>query len=199
MRDKSNRCEDLIWAADYSTLKEQSQWYLDLCTKAVKGYEEHLHLCRETSLNLSGIPKTLFDDTILLQANILYHCYLGAKLTAESIILAIEGGYQKSFYFAGKARKEYLKANTSMKEREHGKWHDFYKNECLTDVKQSAWLLETLMGYVRNIDDGPHFYKWQREFLYSEEDKRIMLILNMENHLKDLEIFELMEEKDRLF
>jgi hypothetical protein len=195
MRDKANRCEDLIWAADYSTLKEQSQWYLDICTTTVKGYEEHLRLCQETSLNLSDNPKILFDDTILLQANILYHCYLGAKLTAESIILAIDNNYQKSFYFAGKARKEYLKANTAMKEREHGKWHDFYKNECLTDVKQSAWLLETLMGYVRNIDDGPHFYKWQRDFLYSEKDKRIMLILNMENHLKDLEIFELMEEK----
>jgi hypothetical protein len=195
MRDKDNRCKDLVWAADFDTLKEQAQWYLDICTSAVKGYEQHRRLCMETSLSLTDSSKTLFDDTILLQADILYHCYIGAKLTAKSIILAIDKDYQKSFYFAGRARKEYLKANTAMREREHGKWHDFYKNECLTDVKQSAWLLENFMGYVRNLDDGPHFYKWQREFLYSNEDKRIMLILNMENHLNDLELFELMEEK----
>lgn len=51
------------------------------------------------------------------------------------------------------------------------------------------------MSFVRNLDDGPHFYKWQREFLYPEEDRRILLILNMDNHLRDLELFELMEEK----
>jgi hypothetical protein len=197
MRDRGKRCEDLVWAADYGTLKEQAQWYMNICSKAADGYGEYLKFCSETSLKLTGGAKTLFDDTVLLQAKILFHCYNGAKLTAQSVILAIDGDYIMSFYNAGRARKEYLKADTSMREREHGKWHDFYKNECLTDVKQSAWLLETMMGYVRNIDDGPHFYKWQREFLYPEEDRRIMLILNMENHLKDLEIFEFMEERLR--
>jgi hypothetical protein len=108
---------------------------------------------------------------------------------------AMDGQYQTSFYYAGKAREEYLKANAIMRSREHGKWHNFYENECLTDIKQSAWLLESLMSYVRNLGDGPHFYEWQRDFLYSEEDRRVMLILVMENHLKDQELFALMKEK----
>ncbi|MGF7145201.1 hypothetical protein HNQ56_003637 [Anaerotaenia torta] len=29
---------------------------------------------------------------------------------------------------------------------------------------------------MRNMGDGPHYYQWQREFLYSEEDRRILLI-----------------------
>ena len=37
-------------------------------------------------------------------------------------------------------------------------------------------------------------YKRQ-EFLYSEEDRRVVLVCNMENHLKDLELYELMEER----
>ena len=82
-----------------------------------------------------------------------------------------------------------------MRDREHGKWHDFYANECLTDIKQTAWVLEGLMSYIRNLGDGPHFYLWQREFLYSEEDRRVVLVCNMENHLKDLELYELMEER----
>ena len=100
-----------------------------------------------------------------------------------------------AFYEAGLARNEYIKADQAMKSREHGKWKGFYANECLTDVKQTAWVLEGLMSCLRSLGDGPHYYQWQREFLYSEEDRRVMLIMNMENHLKDEEIFELMEER----
>lgn len=34
-----------------------------------------------------------------------------------------------------------------------------------------------------------------KEYLYSENDRCIMLIMNMENHLKDDELFALMEAK----
>jgi len=56
-------------------------------------------------------------------------------------------------------------------------------------------MLENMMGFVRNLGEGPHFYEWQREFLYPEEDRKIMLILNMENHLNNSELYALMEEK----
>ena len=82
-----------------------------------------------------------------------------------------------------------------MREREHGKWQGFYANDCLTDVKQTAWLIGNLMGYLRNKGDGPHFYEWQRKFLYAEEDTRVVLILNMENHLNDDELFNLMRKE----
>lgn len=51
------------------------------------------------------------------------------------------------------------------------------------------------MSYLRNLGEGPYFYEWQREFLYSEKDRKVMLILNMENHLKDGELFELMKTR----
>ena len=82
-----------------------------------------------------------------------------------------------------------------MREREHGKWHNFYANDCQVDIKQSAVVLEGLMSYLRNLGDGPHFYHWQLEFLCSEEDRRVVLLLNTENHLKDLELYDLMKEK----
>lgn len=108
---------------------------------------------------------------------------------------AFEGDYQKAFYHAGKARKEYQKADSALRGREHGKWHGFYENECLTDIKQTAWVLQGLMSYLRALGDGPHYYQWQREYLYSEKDRRVMLIMNMENHLRDEELFALMEAK----
>lgn len=85
--------------------------------------------------------------------------------------------------------------DAAMRSREHGKWHEFYANECLTDMKQTAWVIAGLMSYVRNLGDGPHYYQWQRDFLYAEEDRRVMLVMNMENHLTDEELFRLMREK----
>ena len=83
-----------------------------------------------------------------------------------------------------------------MRAREHGKWGGFYANECLTDVKQSAWVLRGYMSYVRNLGDGPDFHDWQRELTYSEEDRRISLILMTENHLPDEDIYGLMKKRE---
>ncbi|MDF2613841.1 MAG: hypothetical protein K0S71_1627 [Clostridia bacterium] len=201
MKREEVRSEHLIWATDAKDLKGQVQWYQELCQRGERNYREYLRKCEKVNVEIieeeSGISgaRRLFEDSLLLQAQIHYHCYAGAYLVCQSLIGAMDGQYQKSFYYAGKAREEYLTANTFMRSREHGKWHNFYENECLADIKQSAWLLESLMSYVRNLGDGPHFYEWQRDFLYSEEDRLVMLILVMENHLKDQELFALMKEK----
>ena len=195
MKDKSHRADDLLWATDAGTLSEQIEWYKELCQKGVDSYAELLRKYEMLDAELEGHEKILFEDSLYLQAKIYYNCYSGCVLMCDSLLTAFEEDYKKAFYLAGKARKFYLKANKTMRDREHGKWHDFYENECLTDIKQTAWVLEGLMSYVRNLGDGPHFYLWQREFLYSEEDRRVVLVCNMENHLRDLELYEYMEER----
>lgn len=195
MKNSSVKAKELLWATNADTLEGQVSWYEELCYSAVKGYEEYLGYCEATACELTGRTKVLFEDSILLQVKIHYHCFEGAYRAARAIRKAMAEEYQKAFYEAGKSRTAYLDADRAMREREHGKWHGFYENECLADMKQSAWVMEGFMSYVRNMGDGPHFYQWQRDFLYSEEDRRVMLVMNMENHLKDQEIFALMEEK----
>lgn len=186
----------MLWATDAPDLRGQIRWYQEICQEAAHRYRECLRRYELTALEIENEKaEELFRDSLLLQAQIHYDCYNGAAETCRALLLAMEGKYQEAFYHAGKARKSYLSGNTAMREREHGKWKNFYENDCFTDIKQSAWVLESLMSYLRNLGDGPHFYLWQREFLYSEEDKRVMLLLNLENHLKDKELFELMEEK----
>lgn len=196
MKDADARAEDLLWASDADTLKGQTQWYRNICQTAVERYQKYLQKCQQVDEELGKNPaQMLFRDSLLLQAKIHYHCFSGAFLVCESILEAMEENYQQAFYFAGCARKEYLAADHAMREREHGKWKGFYANECLTDIKETAWVLEGLMSYIRNLGDGPHYYQWQRDFLYAEEDRRVMLITNMENHLRDQELFEYMERK----
>lgn len=195
LKDKTQKSEELLWATDADTLEGQIEWYKALCEEGVANYKQLVHEYEEARLSLAGHEKTLFDDSLFLQAKLYKKCYQGAVDVCDSLLNALDEQYQNAFYMAGKARKKYLSANQEMRDREHGKWHNFYQNECLTDVKQTAWVLETLMSYVRNLGDGPHFYEWQRQYLYNEEDRRVLLIYNMDNHLKDQELFELMEEK----
>lgn len=195
MKDRCRRSGDLLWATVGESLEQQVGWYQNICRDAAASYGEYLRKCMYTDAVLSGKGRELFRDSILLQVRIHFHCFQGAALLCESLVEAFEGDYQKAFYHAGKAWKEYLMADNALREREHGKWHGFYENECLTDIKQTAWVLQGFMGYLRALGDGPHYYQWQREYLYSEKDRRVRLIMNMENHLRDEELFALMEAK----
>ena len=195
MKDKNHRAENLRWTGGGETLEEQVEWYGKLCEKGTENYKEYLDLCEKTVCMLREENKVLFRDSLLLQVQIHSHCYQGAYYVTKALKPAMDQDYRHAFYYAGKARAEYLEADRAMQQREHGKWKGFYRNECLTDVKQTAWVLEGLMAYIRNLGDGPHYYQWQREFLYPEEDRRVMLILNLENHLKDDELFKLMEKE----
>lgn len=195
MRDRTQREPDLLWATNADSLRGQVEWYAKLCQQGRLQYEKALKLCEERALKLPDGPQRLLRDSVLLQTQIYFHCYRGAALACQSLIEGFDGAYQRAFYHAGLAQEEYLAANAAMRGREHGKWNRFYANECLTDVKQTAWLLGHCMGYLRNLGDGPHFYVWQRDFLYPPEDARVVLITNMENHLTDEEMFALMKEK----
>lgn len=185
----------LRWATEADTLRGQIEWFAELFRQGAARYARALERCEEQVSHLPDAPQCLFRDSILLQTQLYERCYRGAALVCRSLLEALDGEYRQAFYHAGLAREVYVQANAAMQGREHGKWRGFYANECLTDVKQTAWLLGSYMGFLRNKGDGPHFYTWQREFLYPPEDLRVMLITNMENHLTDQELFALMKEK----
>jgi hypothetical protein len=85
-----------------------------------------------------------------------------------------------------------------MRQTEKDIWKGFYENDCLCDIKYTAYILKHLMFYIRNMGDGPHFFEWQRKFLYKEEDRRVMLLTNLENHLTDKELYEAMKKGKEL-
>ena len=50
------------------------------------------------------------------------------------------------------------------------------------------------MSFARTMGEGPHYYEWMREFNDSEADRRVMLILNTDNHPDDDTLWRLMEQ-----
>ena len=62
-------------------------------------------------------------------------------------------------------------------------------------MKFSAEIIKGVMAKVRAFGEGGGYYTWQRDLLYSEEDRKVILITNWENHMKDEEIYEKMKEQ----
>lgn len=187
----------LHWATGDISYMEQVNWFLEKCREGRDKFQELFYKCEKLYKILSGNGKQLFYDSIFLQVKIHLDCIKGSIAFCEAFLYFNEKSYYETFYLLGNSSEYFSEANQIMRDTEHDKWEGFYSNDCLCDIKQTAYVLRYLMSYIRNIDDGPNFYKWQREYLYEEEDKRVVLLTNTENHLTDDEIYELMKKKHK--
>ncbi len=195
LRDRAQPGEDLQWLCDRPALSGQAAWCGEKYRKAEESYEQYLRQCEAAAATMTGPARTLFQDTLLLQARLYMLWAQGGAAVCAALEAGFAGDWKHCFYHAGRARNAYIAANNAMRSREHGKWIDFYANECQTDVKQSAQVCGYLMSFARTLGEGPHYYEWMREFGDSEQDRRIMLILNTDNHPDDDTLWRLMEQR----
>ncbi len=175
--------KELFWCAGEDTFGEQMAWFEGKCSSTFSEVEALSDRCGRVTEN------ELWKDSLVLQMKIHRHCLHGCILFAKAFRAYSQKQYKKAFFLLGDAAEAFEEADISMRDREHGKWSGFYANDCLTDVGETVFCLKRLMGYVRNLGDGPHFYQWQREVTYSERDSKVVLITNMEKHMTDWELY----------
>ncbi|WP_215700663.1 glycosyl hydrolase 115 family protein [Clostridium sp. MCC353] len=188
--------EELRWCGAAQDFAGQVSWFVSKCENAYPGFARLLHRCRVVASELGDSSGRLWKDSLQLQANIHACCLEGVICFGKGYAAYAAGDYLKAFYETGRASDCFDRAEKAMKECCHDKWKGFYDNDCQTDIKETAYLLKLLMGYIRNLGDGPYFYQWQRQVIYPEKDRKIMLLLNYENHLTDEELYRAMKEKD---
>nr|WP_314463009.1 glycosyl hydrolase 115 family protein [uncultured Clostridium sp.] len=192
MKDGGTKpCKELNWCIPAEHFSAQMKWYQEKCKKAYPGFNELLESC----IRIGGNAGMLWADSILLQVKIHTWCLSGVIHFTDAYDAFSEENYLKAFYELGQAADWFSAANQAMKSCCHDKWKGFYDNDCQTDMKETAYLLRQLMGYVRNVGDGPYFYQWQRLVIYPEKDRKILLLLNEENHMTDEELYIAMKEK----
>lgn len=159
--------------------------------QAVESYGGLLEELKRRQLALRGShARGLFADTVMLQTRLQLNCAQGARFACLALLKGFDGSWRSAFYFAGCAKRAYVAARGAMDAAEHGVWHGYYGNECLVDVAQSVWVMGYLMSFVRNMGGGPLFYQWQRDFIYSKESRKVLTLMNVENHLTDDELFD---------
>jgi hypothetical protein len=190
---KAAASDRLRWATGDISLEQQFTWYLEKCLTGYTGFHGLYLKCTKLRTRLSGHTKQLFEDSIYLQVKLQLFCIQGAISFCRAYEAYQRKLLQKAFYLIGQAAEYYSEADRAMQSAERGHWKDFYANECLTDVKFTAYVLRQLMFFVRNLGDGPHFYEWQRDIMLKPEDKGVILITNLDNHATDEELYQAMK------
>lgn len=181
-------CKELFWCTPEDSLSKQIQWYENTCAESLEYFRKLLQDCESATAD-----STLWEDSVLLQVRMHVDCLRGAINFCKAFYKAVDGEFMEAFFQLGQSADCYDSAVAAMRLCEHDKWKNFYANECLTDIKETAYLLRVLMSYVRVIGDGPGFYLWQREVTYAPEDRRVVLLTNLENHMTDAELYEQMK------
>lgn len=182
MKHPSERSEYFLYCTNAKDFAGQMRWFLETTKEAAKRYQELYQMAEGIMTCLSESSKRLFLDSIFLQIQIMRDSYQGAYEAARSVQLAAAGDYLHAFYIAGKAWEAFDGGDRRMRAIEHGKWIGFYANDCQSDIKNSAWVMENFMGYLRTLGDGPHYYDWMKRFMESEGSRRVSLLMNKENH-----------------
>ncbi|MFT4210831.1 MAG: glycosyl hydrolase 115 family protein [Microbacterium sp.] len=185
--------ELMLWLCAAPTLQEQVRFFASLCDPAVERYDALVKAVERAVLDADDHAAELIRDTLLLQARVYQRSIRGSSLVCQALLAAWEGDWRHAFYRAGLARDQFRAGDRELRDREHGKWRDFYREEALCGIKETAWVISALMGYLRVRGDGPYFYRWQREFTYTAQEKDVVIVLNLENRKDDDEIFAAMK------
>ena len=190
--NKKDGAKDLLWLVGDISLRDQLAKIGEMVRLKIKKQEEFYN--KSMSLIKKSKDKYLMDS-LGLQASIHYKSSTALLNLLKAYDLYEDKKYEASFFALGETIEIIESILEDMKRTEHGKWNNFYENDCLTDVKFTIYSIESVMRFVRSLGDGPHYFKWALKYCYEEADHRVVLITNMRNHPRDRELYMAMKLK----
>ena len=87
------------------------------------------------------------------------------------------------------------RADEALKQAEYGVWEDFYKNDCLADVRHTAYMVRKIMGVMRELGDSTYHDRWQRKYSSEKGSRDIVLLMFTERHMTDWELYQVMKDR----
>ena len=187
--DREKPAPDLLWLAGNHPLQEQAAYFAGLCRGNLENITAYYERCRIISDGLAGDARRLFGATLLLQASVQWLGTKGAVASGDGFACYEKGDYFGAFMAFGAAVEDFLEADARLRASEYGDWSGFYANECLADCKHTAFMLQKLMGVMRELGDTSCHDRWYREAVLAPEDQQVRTILVTDNHMTDWELY----------
>lgn len=187
--DKDQSAERLRWIAEGDCLKDQIRTICAPCQRGLSNLRDLKERCERTSRSLEEDRRRLFDATIYLQTKIHAYCAEGVALFGQAYEAYVKGEYEEAFLTFGDSASCFDRADEAMKRAEYGVWEDFYKNDCLTDVRYTGDMIRKIMGVMRELGDSVYHDRWQRQYGSAKENQDVVLIMFTERHMTDWEIY----------
>lgn len=192
---KTSGTPDLRWLIGEHPLDKQIEMYADFCRRNFDNISSFYKKCVNMSNSLENEMRKLFDATLFLQVSIHYYCTIGVISFADGYKEYIVGNFKSAFMKLGDSAKAFYTADKCMRDSEYGIWDGFYFNDCFADVKHTGYMVEKMMGYVRERGDNARHDKWYRDAVYAPEDRNVLTLLVNDNHMKDWELYEAFKKK----
>ena len=196
--DKDQSSKSLRWIAEDDCLGSQVQTVCAPCQKGLSALQELTVRCENVSRSLEGIRRQLFDASIYLQVKIHAYCAEGVALFGQAYEDYIKGEYEKAFLTFGDSASCFDRADDAMRQAEYGVWKDFYKNDCLADVRYTGYMIRKIMGAMRELGDSVYHDRWQRKYGSAAKNQDVVLLMFTQRHMTDWEIYQAMKGRNRL-
>lgn len=177
-------------------LDEQIEKFGDYFRKNLDNITGYCAECANISEALKPEEKPLFNSTLFMNAAVHYYCTIGAVLFADGYKSYGEGDFKRAFMLWGDSAVYFKTADANMRLSEYGVWKGFYFNDCFSDVKHTAYMVEKLMGLARERGDNARHDKWYRDAVYTKEDAKVFTQLVLDNHMTDWELYEAFKKKE---
>lgn len=177
--------ERLQWATTADSFLGQAVQIDAICTQTLSGWDSYIAECSAIAETLDQSGRRYIENHIRLQGVLrktgsaaLHEVCLCAQLLQENdpfhAYLCIHRGVL--------ALREGIAA---MDAAETGVFEHYYRNECFSNMRLSLGWLETLRAHIRICHDGENAYDWEREYLFSPEDRNVWCLTHRHNQLTD--------------
>ena len=176
--DRHAPAPGLRWLTDAGTLAGQARYFGDLCRAQTPKLQALWERCEK-----SGAADITLHAR--LQA-------LGAQagaLLGDGFEALEKGDFLAAFMAFGDASERFREAAGALKAWEKGVFQGFTDNDCFADYKHTAYMLEKLMGCVRELGDSPAHDRWYRLAYMDRRDRPIRALLVEDNHPTDRELY----------
>jgi hypothetical protein len=115
--------------------------------------------------------KALLAATIGLHIKLHQTCRRAARCFARGYESLLEGDYERAFLRFGDSAVWFDKGDALLRGAEYGIWKDFYANDCITDIKHTAYMVRKVMGWVRELGDNAKHDAWYSKYCLSAEEQ----------------------------
>ncbi|MBQ9119580.1 MAG: glycosyl hydrolase 115 family protein [Lachnospiraceae bacterium] len=209
--DREQPARALRWLTGEVSLQEQVRKLAAACRSGAGELEALMHRCEAVfarlereedtearkSGDMSGVQGqiALLRATLALHIKLHYLCRQGVQCFEKACEALFAKDYERAFVLFGDSAEWFEQGEQSLRAAEYGIWEDFYLNDCFADLKHTAYMVRKVMGLARELGDNARHDAWYRKYCYAPEDRNIYLLLVLDNHMTDEELYQVMKER----
>ena len=187
----NKKADELVWLTGNVPLRRQVKKIMDICSEAEPKLKALYEQCKEVGKSLRT---TAFSDQIEKDLGVHWRMAKGTHIFCEAYEEFRNKNYKKAFVRMGDSWQIFKEADELL-QKDDGKWKNYYGNDCLADIKHTAYMAKKAMGYIREVGDNVRHDQWYRDEIYAPEDQKVFLLLVTDRHMTDKQLYEAMKSK----